>query len=126
MRNAKSFSDSVICLTSFALSYIIINQCDKAIKQTCPQFPESPQPQVIYAERKREKQELTSIQILGIIFEITGVALALMGLIGEERILILDALPPVILGFPLLLTKKHPRLTLIWSQAGCCASAPSG
>ncbi len=80
----------------------------------CPQFPESPQPQVIYAERKREKQELTSIQILGIIFEITGVALALMGLIGEERILILDALPPVILGFPLLLTKKHPRLTLIW------------
>lgn len=43
-----------------------------------------------------------------------GVALAVMGLIGMDQILMYGALAPVILGLPLLFAKKRPWPTLCW------------
>ena len=65
-------------------------------------------------QREQEKQNLTAVQIFGVILEVIGAALAIIGLIGEDRLLIYDALPPVILGLPLLLAKERSWLILCW------------
>ena len=76
-----------------------------------PQPPEPPQPQVIYVER--EKRGLTPVQTLGVIFEVTGAALAILGIMGAP-VLILPAVALVVLGLPLLLARKHPFLIAGW------------
>ena len=77
-----------------------------------PQSPEPPQPQVVYVERE-QKQELSPVQKLGIVMEITGVALAVIGLMGAP-LLIFAAVALVVLGLPLLLAKKHPWIIMGW------------
>lgn len=76
-----------------------------------PQPPEPPQPQVVYVER--EKRGLTPIQTVGVVMEVSGAALAVIGIMGAP-LLILAALALVILGLPLLLAKKHPWLIMGW------------
>ena len=76
-----------------------------------PQPPEPSQPQVVYVER--EKRGLTPIQTLGVVMEITGVALAVIGIMGAP-LLIWAAAALVILGLPLLLARKHPFLITGW------------
>ena len=75
-----------------------------------PQPPEPPQPQTVYVERR---QELSPIQKLGIVMEVSGVALAVIGLMGAP-LLIWAAAALVILGLPLLLARKHPFLITGW------------
>ena len=70
-----------------------------------PQPPEPPEAKVIYVER--EKQGLTPIQTLGVVVEVTGVGLSVVGLMLPGAAL-------VILGLPLLLAKKHPWLIMGW------------
>lgn len=77
-----------------------------------PRPPEPPQPQVIYVERE-QKQGLSPVQKLGVIMEVSGAALAVIGLMGAP-LLIWAALALVILGLPLLLAKKHPWLIMGW------------
>ena len=88
-----------------------------------PQPPEPPQPQVIYVER--EKRGLTPVQTLGVIFEVTGAALAILGIMGAP-VLILPAVALVVLGLPLLLARKHPFLIAGWLAVGlsCLALNP--
>ena len=76
-----------------------------------PQPPEPPQPQVIYVEQ--EKRGLSPVQVLGVVTEVTGVALAIIGIMGAP-LLIFAAVALVVLGLPLLLAKKHPWLILGW------------
>lgn len=70
-----------------------------------PQSPEPPEPKIIYVER--EKQGLTPVQVLGVVIEVIGAALVLLGLIIPGVLL-------VILGLPLLLARKHPWLVTGW------------
>ena len=88
-----------------------------------PQPPEPPEAKVIYVER--EKQGLTPIQALGVVFEVTGVALAIIGLMGAP-LLIFAAVALVVLGLPLLLARKHPFLIAGWLAVGlsCLALNP--
>ena len=76
-----------------------------------PQPPEPPEAKVIYVER--EKRGLTPVQTLGVIFEVTGAALAILGIMGAP-VLILPAVALVVLGLPLLLARKHPFLIAGW------------
>lgn len=80
-----------------------------------PQSPGPSQPQVVYVERE-QKQELSSVQKLGIIMEVTGVAFAVIGIMGAP-LLVFAAAALVILGLPLLLAKKHPWLIAGWLAA---------
>lgn len=77
-----------------------------------PHSPEPPQPQVVYMERER-KEELSPVQKLGIVMEVSGAALAIIGLMGAP-LLIWAAPALVILGLPLILSKKHPWLIAGW------------
>lgn len=77
-----------------------------------PQPPEPPQPQVVYVEREK-KQDMSPVQKLGMIMEVSGAALAVIGLMGAP-LLIWAALALVILGLPLILAKKHPWLIMGW------------
>lgn len=88
-----------------------------------PQPPEPPEAKVIYVER--EKRGLTPVQTLGVIFEVTGAALAILGIMGAP-VLILPAVALVVLGLPLLLAKKHPWLIMGWLAVGlsCLALNP--
>ena len=88
-----------------------------------PQPPEPPEAKVIYVER--EKRGLTPIQTLGVIVEVTGVGLSLVGLMGAS-VLILPGAALVVLGLPLLLAKKHPWLIMGWLAVGlsCLALNP--
>ena len=76
-----------------------------------PQPPEPPQPQVIYVEQ--EKRGLSPVQVLGVVTEVTGVALAIIGIMGAP-LLIFAAVALVVLGLPLLLARKHPFLIAGW------------
>ena len=75
-----------------------------------PQPPEPSPPQTVYVERR---QELSPLQKLGVVMEVSGAALAVIGLMGAP-LLIWAAAALVILGLPLLLAKKHPWLILGW------------
>lgn len=77
-----------------------------------PQPSEPPQPQVIYVEREK-KQELSPVQKLGIVMEVSGVALAIIGLLGLGLLILVGAVL-VILGLPLLLARRHPFLIDGW------------
>ena len=79
-----------------------------------PRPPEPPEAKVIYVER--EKQGLTPIQTLGVVVEVTGVGLSLVGLMGAP-VLILPGAALVVLGLPLLLARKHPYLITGWLAA---------
>ena len=76
-----------------------------------PQPPEPPRPRMVYVER--EKQGLTAVQKTGVVLEITGAALAIIGIMGVP-LLVFAAVAFVILGLPLLLAKKHPFLIMGW------------
>ncbi len=76
-----------------------------------PQPPEPPEAKVIYVER--EKRGLSPVQVLGVVTEVTGVALAIIGIMGAP-VLILPAVALVVLGLPLLLARKHPFLIAGW------------
>lgn len=72
----------------------------------------APRSQVVYVERK---WELSLIQKLGIIIEITGVIYMIINLLEERYVTVYyKTAPLVILSLPLLLAKKRPRLTLCW------------
>ena len=76
-----------------------------------PQPPEPPEPKVIYVER--EKRGLTPVQTSGVVTEVMGVVLVILGLFGAPVLsLIGAALIP--LGLPLILAKKHPFLIAGW------------
>lgn len=81
-----------------------------------PQPPEPPRPQVVYVERER-KQGLSPLQKLGVIMEVSGAALAVIGIMGAP-LLVFAAVALVILGLPLLLAKKHPWLIMGWLAVG--------
>lgn len=76
-----------------------------------PQPPEPPEAKVIYVER--EKRGLSPVQVLGVVTEVTGVALAIIGIMGAP-LLIFAAVALVVLGLPLLLARKHPFLIAGW------------
>ena len=75
-----------------------------------PQPPEPSLPQTVYVERR---QELSPLQKLGVVMEASGAALAVIGLMGAP-LLIWAAAALVILGLPLLLSRKHPLLLDGW------------
>ena len=75
-----------------------------------PQPPEPSPPQTVYVERR---QELSPLQKLGVVMEASGAALAVIGLMGVP-LLIWAAAALVILGLPLLLSRKHPLLIDGW------------
>lgn len=81
-----------------------------------PRSPEPPRPQAVYVERER-KQELSPLQKLGVIMEVSGAALAVIGIMGAS-LLIFAAVALIILGLPLLLAKKHPWLWMGWLAVG--------
>jgi len=83
-----------------------------------PRPPEPSQSQVVYVERGREKREWTAVQKIGLVWEAAGVVFAVTGLMYEERAMVYKALLLLLLGLPLFLTKKHPRLTLCWVLMG--------
>ena len=88
-----------------------------------PRSPEPPPPQVVYAERQRDG--LTAVQKMGVVLEITGAALAIIGIMGAP-LLVFAAVAFVVLGLPLLLAKKHPWLIMGWLAVGlsCLALNP--
>ena len=75
-----------------------------------PQPPEPSLPQTVYVERR---QELSPLQKLGVVMEASGAALAIIGLMGAP-LLIFAAVALVVLGLPLLLSRKHPLLIDGW------------
>lgn len=74
--------------------------------------PTPPEPQVIYVEG-RKRESLTTTQNIGVIAEVVGAALAILG-IADLPILLLAGIALVILGLPLLLAKHHPWIWLGW------------
>ena len=77
-----------------------------------PQPPEPPQPQVVYVREK--KQSLTGTQTAGVCLEIIGLALDLLGLVGESSLMVFMGTALIVLGLPLLLAKKYPLLIFGW------------
>ena len=73
--------------------------------------PQPPEPKVIYVER--EKQGLTPVQTLGVVAEVMGVVLVILGLFGAP-VLSLIGVALIPLGLPLILSKKHPFLIAGW------------
>ncbi|MEY8419477.1 helix-turn-helix transcriptional regulator [Oscillospiraceae bacterium 44-5] len=90
-----------------------------------PQPPEPSQPQVVYVEREGKREGLTAVQIIGVILEVAGAALAILGIMGAPA-LVFAAVALVVLGLPLLLAKKHPFLIMGWLAVGlsCLALNP--
>ena len=90
-----------------------------------PQPPEPSQPQVVYVEREGKRESLTAVQIIGVILEVAGTALAIVGIMGAP-VLVFAAVALVVLGLPLLLAKKHPFLIMGWLAVGlsCLALNP--
>ena len=81
-----------------------------------PQPPQPPQPQVVYV--KKERQGLTGTQKAGVCLELTGLALDLLGLVGENSLIVFIGAALIVLGLPLLLARKHPWLIFGWLAAG--------
>lgn len=76
--------------------------------------PQPPQPEtkVVYV---KEKWKLTRTQTTGFCLEMIGLALDLLGLVGEGGLLVLVGTVLVVLGLPLLLAKKHPWIAFGWT-----------
>ena len=81
-----------------------------------PRPPEPPQPQMVYI--KEGKGSLTGTQTAGVCLELMGLALDLLGLVGEQNLLVVIGTVFIVLGLPLLLAKKHPWLIFGWLAVG--------
>lgn len=80
-----------------------------------PRPPEPSQPQVVYI---KEKRSLTGTQTAGVCLELMGLALDLLGLVGEQNLLVVIGTVFIVLGLPLLLAKKHPWIIFGWLAVG--------
>ena len=80
-----------------------------------PEPPKAPEPQVVYV---KEKRSLTGTQTAGVCLELIGLALDLMGLVGESSLMVFIGTALIVLGLPLLLAKKHPWLIFGWLAVG--------
>ena len=80
-----------------------------------PQPQEPPQPQAVCV---KEKQSLTGTQKAGVCLELIGLALDLLGLVGENDLMVFIGAALIVLGLPLLLAKKHPWLLFGWLAVG--------
>lgn len=82
---------------------------------TEPQPAPPPEPQVVYVQ---EKRGLTKTQTAGVCAEVVGLALDLLGLVGEEELMVFLGTGLILLGLPLVLAKKHPWLLFGWLVVG--------
>ena len=80
-----------------------------------PQPAQTPEPQVVYT---KEKRGLTRTQTAGVCVEVIGLALVLLGLVGEMVLWVFLGTGLIILGLPLLLARKHPWLIFGWLVVG--------
>ena len=88
---------------------------DELVREDARPEPSQPEPQIIYVEK--ERQGLRPAQILGIVLEVLGGGLFLLGLLGAG-ILSLIGLLMVALGLPFLLARRHPFLICGWILVG--------
>ena len=72
-----------------------------------PHPPEPPCPQAVYG---KEKRGLTGTQTAGVCLELIGLSVDLLGLVGEDILLVFVGTVLIVLGLPLLLAKRHPWL----------------
>lgn len=80
-----------------------------------PRLPEPPRPQVVYV---KDKRSLTGIQTAGVCLELIGLALDLLGLMGERNLMVFAGTVLIVLGLPLLLAKRHPWIIFGWLAVG--------
>ena len=80
-----------------------------------PEPPKVPEPQVVYV---KEKRSLTGTQTAGVCLELIGLALDLLGLMGESSLMVFIGTALIVLGLPLLLAKKHSWLIFGWLAVG--------
>lgn len=85
---------------------------DELVREEERPQPPQPETKVVYV---KEKWKLTKTQTTGFCLEVIGLALDLLGLVGEGGLLVLVGTVLVVLGLPLLLAKKHPWIALGWT-----------
>ena len=83
-----------------------------------PQPPQPPQPQVVYV--KKERQGLTGTQKAGVCLELTGLALDLLGLVGENSLIVFIGAALIVLGLPGFLVLRNPDGQLDCHCTGAC------
>jgi len=88
---------------------------DELVREEVRPQPPQPKPQIICMER--ESRGLRPAQVAGIVLEVLGAGMFLLGLVVGP-ILSIFALLPVVLGLPLLLARKHPFLIFGWLAVG--------
>lgn len=88
---------------------------DELVREGERPQPLQPQIKEVYI---KEKWKLTETQTAGFCMELMGLALDLLGLVGETRFLVLIGTALVVLGLPLLLAKKHPWIIFGWLVVG--------
>ena len=88
---------------------------DELVREEARPEPPQPESQIIYMER--ESRGLRPAQVAGIVLEVLGAGMFLLGLVVGP-ILSIFALLPVVLGLPLLLARKHPFLIFGWLAVG--------
>ena len=84
---------------------------DELVREGERPEPPKEEPQVIYIER--EKRGLRPVQVVGVILEVLGAGMFLLGLVAGA-VLSVFGLLLVLLGLPLLLARKHPFLICGW------------
>ena len=84
---------------------------DELVREGERPEPPKEEPQVIYIER--EKRGLRPVQVVGVILEVLGAGMFLLGLVSGA-VLSVFGLLLVLLGLPLLLARKHPFLISGW------------
>jgi len=84
---------------------------DELVREEERPEPSRPEPQIIYVEK--EKRGLRPAQVAGVVIELLGAGMFLLGLLGGA-LLSLIGLLLMILGLPLLLARKHPFLISGW------------
>lgn len=85
---------------------------DELVREEERPQPPQPETKVVYV---KEKWKLTRTQTTGFCLEVIGLALDLLGLVGEGGLLVLVGTVLVVLGLPLLLAKKHPWIAFGWT-----------
>lgn len=85
---------------------------DELVREEERPQPPQPETKVVYV---KEKWKLTRTQTTGFCLEVIGLALDLLGLVGEGGLLVLAGTVLVVLGLPLLLAKKHPWIAFGWT-----------
>ncbi len=88
---------------------------DELVREKERPQPPQPETKVVYV---KEKWKLTRTQTTGFCLEVIGLALDLLGLVGEGGLLVLVGTVLVVLGLPLLLAKKHPWIIFGWLVVG--------